>query len=519
MNLNHLIIWTVCLSCGLTIVRTVGSSDRRGWMVVSTAILMAIAAMLYFAPQWASLVGGVLWLILLVLPGSLMHWTIRLVYQQRYHQARKLSEIVRWLHPADGLALYPKLLRSLEMAQSGNMEAARAILDQHQDIETPHGRYATFMLYRMDSQWYELLAWMRDRIPEKLLLKDRDLIMNYLRALGETGDLNGLVQGLEKFERTINQTGSVDLNTMRMMTLAFCGEIDSLKLLFANQLKMYSSEISQFWIATAEMTAGMELEARQRLESLNHSKDISLQKAIAWRLSHTDGDRKLTDASKQILAQIKTDIQQEERYGGAIKLTGKKAYATYALIGLNLLVFALEIALGGSENSEILYRMGGLLPTSVWQGEWWRLLNATFLHINLLHLSLNMVGLYVLGEFVEVRLGIRKYLIAYFFSGIGSMLSITIFTVVFNLPVRLTVGASGAIMGIIGATGAILLKGWLVEKSRIAAKRLRTVLFMIGFQVVFDLNTPQVSSLGHASGLVLGFLISLFLVPNSKHSN
>ncbi|MEE3717871.1 rhomboid family intramembrane serine protease, partial [Tumidithrix elongata RA019] len=159
----------------------------------------------------------------------------------------------------------------------------------------------------------------------------------------------------------------------------------------------------------------------------------------------------------------------------------------------------------------------GLWPPAVWQGEWWRLLTAMFLHVNLIHLALNMLGLYVLGEFVEVTLGIRKYLIAYFFSGLGSMMTIVILSMKFNYPINLTVGASGAIMGIIGATSAILLKGWLREKSRVAAKSLRSVLFIIGIQIIFDLSTPQISSIGHASGLVLGFLVSLFLVPNLKN--
>jgi rhomboid protease GluP len=46
---------------------------------------------------------------------------------------------------------------------------------------------------------------------------------------------------------------------------------------------------------------------------------------------------------------------------------------------------------------------------------------------------------------------------------------------------------------------------------------LRSVLFIIGFQVVFDLSMPQISSVGHASGLILGFLISLFLVSTPKN--
>jgi len=519
MDINYLIVWTVCLSCGLTIARTARIRDQRGWAIVSAAILVVTGVMLSIAPNWASLTGGSLWLLLVILPTLLLSRTNRLVYQQSYRQAGKLAKWVSWLHPADGLKEYPQLIRSLEMAQMGEIAAAKDILTQHQDINSIRGRYAIIMLYRVDAQWEELLVWIRDRFPEKVLLNDRDLIVNYIRALGETGDLNGTVQWLEKFEHGSIAKDPATLNTVRMIVLAFCGQVEIVERLFADRLKMFSDELRQFWLATAEIAAGREETARERLRSLSNSTDISLQKAVTWRLSHTvvDLDRTLTDSSKAILARIKTELDHEERYGGAGRNTGKPAYATYGLIGVNVLMFSIELVTGGSENIQNLYQLGGLAPIAVWHGEWWRLLSATFLHINFLHISLNMAGLYILGEFVEVSLGVWRYLVAYFFSGIGSMTVITMITMLLNFRGNdLTVGASGAIMGMVGATGAILLRGWLADKSPVAAKRLRLILFMIGLQVVFDLTTPHVSSLGHASGLVLGFLISLFLVRNPK---
>jgi rhomboid protease GluP len=520
MNIHQIAIWVIYLSCGLIIVGAIEVGDRKGWLAIAVMILLVTTALLYFAPKLASLVGGALWLILLILPSWLLRSVNRLVYQQKYGRARRLAEILRFLHPADGLGLYPKLLRSLEIAQSGNMEVAKESLGKYQEIKTAQGRYVTIALYKMDGQWEELLAWMRDRIPEKLRSKDRELMINYLRALGETGDVNGLVGELKLLEQLTSKSRDlVSLNTVRMISFAFCGEIDLVKSLLQHQLRVFSPEISQFWIATAEIAAGMELKARERFASLDRSADISLQKAIARRLSHSSmhslNARELSLDSKQILIQLKSDIQQEARYG-AIVQSGKKAYATYGLIGLNLLMFAVQMATGKTDNIENLYRLGGLLPISVWQGEWWRLLSSTFLHANILHISLNMMGLYALGEFVEITLGIRKYLVAYFFSGLGSMLFITIITVFFGFPPKITIGASGAIMGIIGATGAILLKGWLSEKSQVAAKRLRAILLMVGFQIIFDLSTPQVSAVAHASGLTLGFLITLFLFVNPQ---
>ncbi len=128
-------------------------------------------------------------------------------------------------------------------------------------------------------------------------------------------------------------------------------------------------------------------------------------------------------------------------------------------------MFAVEEALGGSENLDNLYRLGALIPEAVFAGEWWRILSANFLHLNWLHLSANMLGLYVLGRIVEARLGIIRFLIAYFFSGVGSMITIAVLSIVTQVPELICVGASGAIMGLLGVIAAILTRGWRRERS------------------------------------------------------
>ncbi|MBW4618702.1 MAG: rhomboid family intramembrane serine protease [Cyanosarcina radialis HA8281-LM2] len=310
-----------------------------------------------------------------------------------------------------------------------------------------------------------------------------------------------------------------------MFVLAFSGRTEEVQRSFDRSLNNYSGNTRQFWLATANLAAGNRALAEEQLLALRDPHNIPLNNAITWRLSHPDinADRVLTQTSRQIIDRTVAESYQDDRYGGALAFSNKKAYVTYGIICLNLLVFALEKRAGVSENFgdikniEILYRLGALVPEVVWQGEWWRLLTATFLHYGWLHLSLNMLGLYFLGAFVESALGIWRYLLAYLISGVGSMLVITLVAVVAApQEPQIVVGASGAIMGMIGVMAAILLQGWRKEKSRLAAKRLRAVLFIIGLQVVFDATTPHVSGLGHMSGLILGFLTASLLPLNFK---
>lgn len=76
---------------------------------------------------------------------------------------------------------------------------------------------------------------------------------------------------------------------------------------------------------------------------------------------------------------------------------------------------------------------------------------------------------------------------------------------------QLTVGASGCIMGLVGATGALMLRGWLREKALAAKRRLLATLLIVSIQYVFDSVVPQVSMTAHLSGAFIGFAVTMLL--------
>ncbi|MGB3694878.1 MAG: rhomboid family intramembrane serine protease [Spirulinaceae cyanobacterium] len=510
MNLNQLLIWTICLSCIAFLIRAFRSNPKRnlGWVIVAGAILTITLVGWAFVPDLAGVIGGVLWGIFLLVPLIGFTKVNKLIYQQRYKQARFLAVYLRWLHPADGWFEQPELLRALSLGQRGQMEEAFAILQHHQNTRSPIGRDAAILLYWMGSRWHECLAWMRQNFSEATLCKEPGLALFYLRGLGETGDLNGLLRGIEGSERSLERSGDVlRLNLVRMYGLAFCGEVEAVEELLETNLSSYSTNIKRFWQLTAQRVAGNPV--KEQLLTLQNQDNYTLKNAIAWRLSQplVKPQQVLNQTSQQILTRLKKEIKQEARYSFTPKVKDKKAYATFGLIALNVLFFLLEIRLGGSTNTEVLSALGALEPGKVWQGEWWRLLNANFLHFGYLHLLMNMIGLYFLGPYVEMSLGISRFLLIYLTSGIGTMFCFTLIAIYFGNPAQLLVGASAAIMGLLGAVGAILLKGWRQEKARIARKRLRIFLFVVVLQVAFDAAIPEVSGLAHILGLILGFCV------------
>ncbi|UBF28013.1 rhomboid family intramembrane serine protease [Kovacikia minuta CCNUW1] len=482
--------------------------------LVSGFILLVLGGSFLVTPDRAGWISAGFWLLLLLLPLMGEGRVSRLVAREQYRSARRIATYTRWLHPMDGMMEYPAFLRGLELAQQGNLDEAIKIFQLYQPRATATGRLATILLYRITARWDELVAWVHHHVPEKVVVNDPTVGITYLRSLGETGDLNGLLQGIGRLERKL---GKLDISLLRMFVFAFCGQVDLVQKAFNGSLSIYSASIRQFWLATAELAAGNETIARSQLLELRDRADPVQRSAIDWRLTHPLASfDSLTHSSKTILITLRTNITQEAQYSLGSWRRRHKAYATYALIGANGLMFAIQQQLGESENLYTLYRLGALIPETVFMGEWWRVLSANFLHLNLLHLLTNMLGLYVLGRFVETRLGTIKFLIVYFVSGIGAMLMIAVLAVLTGVPDLLCVGASGAVMGLLGAIAAILLRGWQQDKARVARKQLGWILGLVGLQVISDLLIPEASMVGHVSGLILGFLTGYFLATPSS---
>jgi membrane associated rhomboid family serine protease len=136
---------------------------------------------------------------------------------------------------------------------------------------------------------------------------------------------------------------------------------------------------------------------------------------------------------------------------------GVGAKVTRALIGINVAVYIAELATGGGVDGigSTIYEKGVLIASAVdpsghligvAHGEWWRLITAAFLHYGPFHLLLNMLALYWFGSLLEQRIGSGRFLLLYLVSGLAGSAGALLWS-----PLVPTVGASGAIFGILGA--------------------------------------------------------------------
>jgi len=189
----------------------------------------------------------------------------------------------------------------------------------------------------------------------------------------------------------------------------------------------------------------------------------------------------------------------------------RNAPAVFIFIALNAVAFLFEISAGDWNDPDVLHRIGALDPYSVVvQHEYWRLFTALFLHGGFVHLLFNMFALYVLGPPLEQSIGSVRFVACYLVSGLASGAGVLVLILIGLMqPVQL-VGASGSIMGIVGAWAGFLLRH---RHAPHAKQRLANVAMIVAIQIVFDLSTPQVSMAAHLCGLIIGFFLGLVLAP------
>ena len=213
------------------------------------------------------------------------------------------------------------------------------------------------------------------------------------------------------------------------------------------------------------------------------------------------------------------DSHQNHRVAvGAVPVSGqtrqsqlRNAPAVLVLIVLNIVAFLFEISVGDLNDPEILHRVGALEAYAVVvQGEYWRLFTALFLHGGFTHLVFNIFALYILGPPLERSIGTIRFAVCYLMSGLASSAGVVALTVLGFVQVSQLVGASGCIMGIVGAWAGFLVRHRHAPQAK---QRLGNVVMIILIQVAFDLSTPQVSMAAHLCGLIAGFVLGLVIAP------
>ena len=179
-------------------------------------------------------------------------------------------------------------------------------------------------------------------------------------------------------------------------------------------------------------------------------------------------------------------------------VAGTDFIVTKTLLGLNVLVFLAQVVQSGSITSPYgeLFVRGALYGPAVANGDWYRLLTCAFLHGSVLHIFFNMLMLWWFGRPLEALLGRGRFLAVYFLSILAGSAGALIVS-----PLVPTIGASGAVFGILGA-------GLILERNRINVfGGSALIIVVLNLALSFTLNNVSIG--GHVGGLIGGALCVL----------
>jgi len=180
-----------------------------------------------------------------------------------------------------------------------------------------------------------------------------------------------------------------------------------------------------------------------------------------------------------------------------------KLTPTIFLIIANLLVYIYTSVIGGNfiETSDAVLYWLGQFNLYVMNGQYWQLLTSIFVHVDIIHLSLNMLFLLIFGLRAEGLFNPQEYLFVYFLSGLSGNL----LTLLLMHPLTLSAGASGALFGIFGACVIYLRKTF--GQSIVGA-------LLYSFLLLMMTTGRDVNIFAHFGGLAAGLIIGYALAKS-----
>ncbi len=184
-------------------------------------------------------------------------------------------------------------------------------------------------------------------------------------------------------------------------------------------------------------------------------------------------------------------------FGGSVSFDYMKKYSpvTLALIGINIVIYLFGMI---TRTHGLIIMYGAMIPITdvIEYHQYWRFLTSMFIHGDFMHAAFNMVILMHSGAYFEQKNNSKSFLLFYISTGLFVSLCSGLFVNGYSI------GASGAIFALLGY---ILYYELQARKHRIPTQSMVIPLVLIN--VVFSFIIPNVSVVGHLSGLLIGYLI------------
>lgn len=218
--------------------------------------------------------------------------------------------------------------------------------------------------------------------------------------------------------------------------------------------------------------------------------------------------RIVADAKKD--ANDPNEVASEREFQEQLIALAPRTWVVYSLVGANILIWVATLFFGAGflqSPAERLLAWGGNAASEVQRGEWWRLLSATFLHNGALHVFMNMLGLIGSGVVVERIYGHRLFALIY----LGSGLLGSAFSLCFSAQRTISVGASGAVFGVVGALLVAVYQHRKTLPKLFAGPTMHQTVIFIVYSLQRGVGHQGIDNAAHVGGLLGGCLLAYIL--------
>lgn len=186
------------------------------------------------------------------------------------------------------------------------------------------------------------------------------------------------------------------------------------------------------------------------------------------------------------------------------------------IVFLNVLIYVIDVIFSLKTGNKPLETFGIQDNKLVWEGEWWRLITANFLHADIAHIAGNMVMLVLISRILRNFYSNLQYIVIYMVTALVGSLC----TLFFMAPDILSLGASGAVMGIGGVLCFRMFFGSNAKYFRRTANCI-TIIAIVGYNLIVGLSDSGINNWAHFAGFITGFLMAwvIHLFQKLKQKN
>ena len=519
MEFEPLLRWLVGLSCLSTIVLVLRVPGvHRMLMKTSLALLGFMGIAIFLVPSMAGYLAAGAWLIFYVVPIMTFRHVMQKLVQHRY---RDLRWMLVFSIPMIGVKLFRQqsMLISALSKFDENPDAALAQLEHlGRNSYDRVGRDSNLWYLSLTHQWQLIVKGLRrDPTYPEGIGRDSTLILFMLRALGELGEFEELLKLYETHrEHPLYQRNLAHRPWVDLMVLSYLGKEQAVNPILEGPLAHFDNDTRMSFQVVASARAGDKSQTDQLSARLRQS-SIGLVRYRAELREENPLESfdvaVLSSERKEILNLLESEVKS---YPRTLKKVRPQAVLTLMLV---LVIFYGTVEFWGEgSQAEKLLSFGALIvapghPGTSFFDTFLRAFLANYLHLNLLHLGMNLAGLWIIGRRLEAEVGGRLLFWTFFLTGPLAAITLWSMSHVTRSEPFILVGASGAVMGLIGAVLGLNVARWRVHSNAIHRQPMVSMVMVIVLQFGFDLTHPEVSLGVHLSGALWGVILALVFGP------